>query len=66
MLSISLAIINILPVPALDGGQFVLNAVEGIIRREIPFELKMRIQQIGMMLLLGLFAYILFNDIFNP
>jgi len=66
MLSISLAIINILPVPALDGGQFVLNAIEGIIRREIPFEIKMRIQQIGMMLLLALFAYILFNDIFNP
>lgn len=66
MLSISLAIINILPVPALDGGQFVLNAVEGIIRREIPFEIKMRIQQIGMMLLLALFAFILINDIFNP
>jgi regulator of sigma E protease len=66
MLSISLAIINILPVPALDGGQFVLNAFEGLIRREIPFEIKMRIQQIGMMLLLALFAYILINDIFNP
>ena len=66
MLSISLAIINILPVPALDGGQFVLNAIEGIIRREIPFELKMRIQQVGMMLLLGLIAFIMFNDIFNP
>ncbi len=65
MLSISLAIINMLPVPALDGGQFVLNAVEGIMGREMPFELKMRIQQIGMMLLLGLFAYILLNDIFN-
>ncbi len=66
MLSISLAIINILPVPALDGGQFVLNAFEGIIRREIPFEIKMRIQQIGMALLLSLFAYILINDLFNP
>ena len=66
MLSISLAIINILPVPALDGGQFVLNAFEGIIRREIPFAIKMRIQQIGMALLLALFAYILINDIFNP
>jgi regulator of sigma E protease len=65
MLSISLAIINILPVPALDGGQFLLNAVEGIIRKEIPFEIKMRIQQVGMALLLALFAYILFNDIFN-
>ena len=65
MLSISLAIINILPVPALDGGQFVLNAFEGLIRREIPFAIKMRIQQIGMALLLALLAYILLNDIFN-
>ena len=65
MLSVSLAIINILPVPALDGGQFVLNAFEGLIRRDIPFEIKMRIQQIGMALLMALFAYILLNDIFN-
>ena len=64
MLSISLSIINILPVPALDGGQFVLNALEGLIRREIPFTIKMRIQQIGMALLMALFAYILLNDIF--
>lgn len=66
VLSISLAIINILPVPALDGGQFVMNAIEGVIRREIPFEVKMRIQQIGMALLLTLFVYILLNDIINP
>ncbi|TCD48264.1 RIP metalloprotease RseP [Chlorobium sp. N1] len=66
VLSISLAVINILPVPALDGGQFVLNAAEGVMRREIPIEVKMRIQQIGMTLLLALFAYILLNDILNP
>jgi regulator of sigma E protease len=66
MLSISLAIINILPVPALDGGQFVLNAVEGVIGRELPLQVKIRIQQIGMALLLALFAYILVNDILNP
>ncbi len=65
MLSISLAIINILPVPALDGGQFVLNAVEGIIRREIPFAIKMRIQQIGMAVLLALFAFSFINDILH-
>ncbi|NTW52816.1 MAG: RIP metalloprotease RseP [Chlorobiaceae bacterium] len=66
VLSISLAIINILPVPALDGGQFLLNAVEGVIGREIPFDIKMRIQQVGMFLLLALFAYFMINDIFNP
>lgn len=66
VLSISLAVINILPVPALDGGQFVLNAAEGLMRREIPLEVKMRIQQVGMTLLLALFAYILLNDILHP
>jgi len=66
VLSISLAIINILPIPALDGGQFVLNAIEGVMGREIPFELKMRIQQVGMTLLLALFAYFMINDLLNP
>ena len=66
MLSISLAIINILPVPALDGGQFLLNGIEGIIGRELPFSIKMRIQQVGMALILALFAFILINDIVNP
>jgi regulator of sigma E protease len=65
ILSISLAFINILPVPALDGGQFLLNAIEGIIRREIPFEIKMKIQQVGMTLLLMLFAYMMINDLLN-
>jgi len=66
VLSISLAFINILPIPALDGGQFVLNAIEGIMGREIPFEIKMRIQQVGMTLLLMLFAYFMINDLLNP
>ena len=65
ILSINLAILNILPIPALDGGQFILNAIEGIIRREIPFAIKMRIQQVGMTLLLILFAYIILNDILH-
>jgi regulator of sigma E protease len=63
VLSISLAVINILPVPALDGGQFMLNAAEGIMRREIPFEVKMRIQQVGMAILLALFAFTILNDL---
>jgi len=66
VLSISLAVINILPIPALDGGQFLLNAIEGVIGREIPFEIKMRIQQVGMMILLALFAYFMVNDLLNP
>lgn len=66
VLSISLACINILPIPALDGGQFLLNAVEGIRGRELPFEVKMRIQQVGMALLMTIFVYFIINDILNP
>ena len=65
VLSISLAFINILPIPALDGGQFVLNAIECVIGRELPFEVKMRIQQIGMAILLTIFAFFMINDILN-
>jgi regulator of sigma E protease len=65
VLSISLAFINILPVPALDGGQIVVNAIEGIIGKEIPLEVKIRIQQVGMTILLALFAYFMVNDLLN-
>ncbi len=65
ILSVSLAVINILPIPALDGGQFVLNAIEGAIGRELPLEVKMRIQQVGMAILLTLFAFFMINDLIN-
>ena len=62
MLSISLAFINILPFPALDGGHLVIIIIEAIIKREIPINIKLAIQQVGMVLLLGLMAYVIFND----
>ncbi len=64
-LSISLAILNILPIPALDGGHLVFLAVEGIIGRELPVRLKLIIQRAGFVLLLGFMAFALFNDIRN-
>lgn len=65
LLSISLAFLNILPIPALDGGQLVLTAVEGIIGKELPISLKLKIQQIGMLLLAILFFYVMINDLLN-
>lgn len=66
ILSISLAFINILPIPALDGGQFVMNCVEGVMGRELPLKTKMAIQQVGFTALLVLMAFIFVNDIINP
>lgn len=63
MLSVSLAIINILPIPALDGGQLVLIIVEAIIRREVPLKAKMVIQQVGIYFIIGLTILVFYNDI---
>ncbi len=65
LLSLSLAIINIMPFPVLDGGHLIIIIIEGIIKREIPLKVKIAIQNAGMVLLLMLMAFIIYNDILN-
>lgn len=65
IISISLACMNILPFPALDGGHLVFIIIEGIIRREVPMKVRMVVQQVGVFLLLGFFVFIFYNDISN-
>ena len=62
-LSIMLAIINILPLPVLDGGHLAIIAVEAIRRKPLSSETKIRIQQIGMALILMLIVFVIYNDI---
>lgn len=62
-LSVSLAVINLLPLPGLDGGHLVFVVIEAIIRREVPTTIKIRVQQVGMALLLGLMAFIFYLDL---
>jgi regulator of sigma E protease len=63
MLSITLAIFNILPIPALDGGHLVFLLYEGIVRKEPSLKFRMVTQQAGMLLLLVFMAFVIFNDI---
>lgn len=65
MLSLSLAILNILPFPVLDGGHLVIIIIEAIIKRELPLKLKIYIQNIGFALMLALMAFVIYNDIIN-
>jgi regulator of sigma E protease len=65
MLSLNLAIINILPFPVLDGGHIVIILLEGIFKRELPIKVKMVIQNIGFALLLLLMAFIIYNDVIS-
>ncbi len=62
-LSITLAIMNMLPIPVLDGGHFVFLVYEAIVRKEPSVRFRMVMQQVGMVLVLGLMIFVTFNDI---
>lgn len=64
-LSINLAILNLLPIPVLDGGHLVFLVLEGIRGKPLPQALRLRLTQIGMFLLLGVMAFALINDVFR-
>ncbi len=65
ILSVSLAIINILPFPALDGGHLFFLIYEAIFRREVPNKIRLALQQAGMVILLAFMAFVIYNDIFH-
>jgi regulator of sigma E protease len=63
ILSVTLAIMNILPIPALDGGQLMFLLYEAVTRRKPSVRVRLVAQQVGMILLLGFMAFLIFNDI---
>jgi len=62
-LSLNLGLINLFPIPVLDGGHILFIIVEGIIRKPLPVKFKLAIQQVGMALLFLLMALIVYNDV---
>jgi regulator of sigma E protease len=63
LLSLNLAIINILPFPALDGGRLVFIVYEWIFRRPVNKNFEQRVNMAGMIVLLGLAALITVHDV---
>jgi regulator of sigma E protease len=63
LISINLAILNLLPVPVLDGGQFLFLLAEGIIRRPLPLRLRERLTTVGLVLIVLLMGLAFSNDI---
>jgi len=63
LISLNLAVINLLPIPALDGGRLLFVIIESIIRKPIPPSVATRANQIGFMILLGLMALVTVNDV---
>lgn len=65
MLSITLAIINILPFPALDGGHFMFLLYEGIFRKPVSHKIQIVVQNVGFIVLMAFMAFVVYNDIIN-
>lgn len=65
MLSVNLGIVNLLPIPALDGGQIVVVLVEKLRKKSISEKVKGAIFTLSYILLIGLGVYVAFNDIFR-
>lgn len=63
LLSITLAIMNILPIPALDGGHLVFLIYEGITRKEPTEKVRIIAQNIGFFVLVTLMIFVVFNDV---
>ena len=63
IISLNLGIMNLLPIPALDGGRLLFLIVEAIRRKPIPPEKEGLVHAVGMVLILGLFVVLTYHDI---
>lgn len=65
LISINLGVMNLLPIPALDGGRLLTLIIEMITRKKLPAKVEGMINGIGLMLLLGLSVIIMVKDVFQ-
>ncbi|HYH08098.1 MAG TPA: RIP metalloprotease RseP [Thermoanaerobaculia bacterium] len=63
MISLQLGVMNLLPIPVLDGGHIMILLIEGIARRDLSLRVKERIQQLGFAVLATLMIVVLYNDV---
>ena len=63
LLSANLGVMNLLPIPALDGGRLVFLLLEGIMRRPVNKKVEGTLQMITVVLLLFLMVYVMYNDL---
>ena len=63
LISVNLAVLNLLPIPVLDGGQFVFLLAEGVTRRPLSLKLRERLTAVGLVLIVLLMVFAFSNDI---
>lgn len=63
VISVNLAIINLLPLPALDGGKLIMYGIEGISRKSVPMQVEGILNFAGMALIMGFAGLLVYQDI---
>ena len=63
VISLNLGVLNLLPFPILDGGMIAFLLIESVMRRDVNVLVKERIYQVGFVLIILFFGYVIFNDI---
>jgi regulator of sigma E protease len=63
LISVNLGILNILPIPVLDGGHLFFFLIEGLRGRPLSIRVREMAQQVGVLLLVALMVFVVFNDI---
>jgi regulator of sigma E protease len=63
LISLQLGVMNLLPIPVLDGGHIMILLIEGIARRDLSLRVKERIQQVGFAALATLMIVVIYNDV---
>ena len=62
-LSVNLGILNLLPIPILDGGHVLMLAIEGSLRRDLSLVVKERFVTVGLVFLLAVFGFVIVHDV---
>jgi regulator of sigma E protease len=63
MISLNLGILNLLPIPVLDGGHIFIMAIEGVARRDFSLRVKEKILLAGFVVLMMLMVTVIYNDL---
>lgn len=63
LLSVNLAVLNLLPIPVLDGGQLLFLLVEGIRGRPLSVEQRLRLSHVGLLIVVGIMVWAITNDV---
>jgi regulator of sigma E protease len=63
MVSLNLAIFNLLPIPILDGGMILMLLIEMLMRRDLSLQFKEAVFKLGMVFLMAVVVFVLYNDI---